>query len=470
MNKYRNIIIIGAGNAGKLLSWDIKKNHSDCKIIGFVDDEKEGNGIKILGKIDELSKINKIYKVDEMVIAIPSASGNLIRRILMNNLKNRVSIKIVPRDQKIISLNDVHYDEIRNLKMEDFLGRPFVKKNIQKLKSFYKNKKVLITGGAGSIGSEIVRQLLDLDVKNIVVYDNSEYLTFNLDQHLKEQGVGKSKYKLIIGNILNYKKVDYVIKKEKPDIIFHAAAYKHVYLMEDNISESIQANVGGTKGLVDIAIRNGVSQFIFISTDKVVNPSSIMGATKKLGEYYIKSLDTKKTNFGIVRFGNVINSNGSVLPLFDRQITEHRYVTITHKKIERFFMSIREAAQLVITSAARDTDGDIHILNMEELIKIYEVAQCLIRSKGLIPEKDVEMKIIGLKKGEKMIEELFTDVEESNLIKTENEDIFRLKNFEECPVNIQETIDELVELASSYPNENKIKKYIKNIFPSLKLG
>lgn len=470
ISEFKNILIIGAGNAGKLLSVDIEKNHPNLKIIGFVDDTKHSNGIDVLGSIDDLSKLNKIYKVDEMVIAIPSANGTLIRRILINNLKNRVAVKIVPRDQRIISLNDVKYNEIRNLGMEDFLGRPFIKKNIQKLKRFYKGRKVLITGGAGSIGSEIVKQLIDLEVEKVIIYDNSEYLTFNLDQHLKELGIGKEKYKLIIGDVLNYKKVDHVVRTYKPDIIFHAAAYKHVYLMEDNIEESIRVNVGGTKNLADIAIKNKIKQFIFISTDKVVNPSSVMGATKKLCEYYIKCIDNGKTKFGIVRFGNVINSNGSVLPLFDRQITEHRYVTITHKKIERFFMSIREAAQLVITSAARNTNGDIHILNMEELIKIYEVAQCLIRSKGLTPEKDVEMKVIGLKKGEKMIEELFTDVERNNLDKTENEDIFKLKNFEECSLDIYKVMDDLLKISSNYPNEDIIRKYLKKVFPSLRIN
>ncbi|OGI34174.1 MAG: hypothetical protein A2259_01995 [Candidatus Moranbacteria bacterium RIFOXYA2_FULL_43_15] len=466
---YKNILIIGAGRAGKLLQKDIEKNHPNCKVIGFADDIEKENGIKVLGTLAGLSKLNKVYKIDEMIIAIPSASGKLVREILLNNLKNKVPIKIVPRDQRIISLSDVKYEETQYLKLEDFLGRPFLKKNIDQLKKYYKNKKIFITGGAGSIGSEIVRQLLDLDAGKIIVYDNSEYLCFNLDQSLKEEGIPGNKYKIIIGSVINHNKVDYVVKREKPDIIFHAAAYKHVYLMEDNIGESIRTNVGGTKNLVDVAIANNIAQLIFISTDKVVNPTSVMGASKKLGEYYIKCLGSKKTKFGIVRFGNVINSNGSVLPLFERQITERKYVTVTHRKIERFFMSIREAAQLVIKSAARNTNGDIHILNMEELIRIYEVALCLIRSRNLIPETDVKIKIIGLKKGEKMIEELFTDVEKGNLRKTEVDDIFCLKNFEKCPADIKVTIEDLLKMARYYPNEEKIKSYLKTIFPTLKV-
>lgn len=467
MIEYKNILVIGAGIGGKLLEKDIEKNHPELKIIGFVDDEKEENGIKILGKIKDLSKINKIYKIDEMIIAIPSASGNLIRRILLNNLKNRTPIKIVPRNQRIIRQNDVNYEEIKMLEPEDFLGRPFAKKYVKKLEKFYKNKTIFITGGAGSIGSEIVRQLADIGAKKIVVYDNSEYLIFNLDQGLKEKGL-RDRCELIIGSILNYNKLDYIMKKEKPDIIFHAAAYKHVYLMEENIGEAVSNNVGGVKNVADAAIANNVRQFIFISTDKVVNPTSVMGATKKLGEFYIKRLNDKKIKFGIVRFGNVINSNGSVIPLFERQIREHKYVTVTHKKIERFFMSIREAARLVIGSAARNTSGDIHILNMEDLIKVYEVALCLIRSKNLIPEEDVKINIIGLKKGEKMNEELFTDAEKKNLKKTEVDDIFCLKNFEKCPADIYFIFDELLKLSDSYPNEKNIRAYLKKIFPTLK--
>lgn len=468
MAEYKNVLIIGAGNAGKLLEKNIEREHPDCKVIGFADDKKrDSKKNAILGKIDDLSRLNKIYKVDEMVIAIPSAGGKLVRKILLNNLKNRTPIKIVPRSQRIISHNDVKYGEIRPLEAEDFLGRPFIKKYVQKLERFYKDKTILITGGAGSIGSEIVRQLIDIGTKKVIVYDNSEYLIFNLDHNLKEKGV-RDRCKLIIGSVLNRNKLDYTVKREKPDVIFHAAAYKHVHLMEENIGESIETNVGGTRNAADVAIANNVQQFIFISTDKVVNPTSVMGATKKLGEFYIKSLSLKKTKFGIVRFGNVINSNGSVLPLFERQIKECGYVTVTHKKIERFFMSISEAAQLVISSAARDTSGDIHILNMEDLIKVYEVALCLIRSKNLLSEYDVKINIIGVRRGEKMTEELFTDVEKINLKETEVRDIFCLKNFEKCSIDIRRALDDLLILSQNYPNEEKIRNYLKSIFKTLK--
>ena len=467
--EYRNIVIIGAGIAGKLLKEDLDANVPEVKVIGFVDDQAPIDAtMEVIGTIDELSKINKIYKVDEMIVAIPSADGDLMRRILLNNLKNRVPIRLVPRSQHVIGKNHVSYAEVKDFALEDFLGRPFLKQNVEKLKDFYRGKSVFISGGAGSIGSEIVRQLIDLEVGKVVVYDNSEYLIFNLDQTLKEKGIERDRYRLVIGSVLNREKLRRILAEEQPDFVFHAAAYKHVYLMEDNVDEAISNNVIGTRNVVDIAVESHVKSFVFISTDKVVNPTSIMGATKKLSEYYIKSLNNTDTKFNIVRFGNVINSNGSVLPLFERQIKDRGYVTVTHKEIRRFFMSIREAAQLVITSVARDTSGEIYILDMGELINIYEAALCLIRTKNLIADEDININIIGLKNGEKLIEELFTDKERDNLIKTEIDNVFRLKNFEECPVDIREVFDMFARLSSENGSSEKIRLALYEVFPSLR--
>jgi FlaA1/EpsC-like NDP-sugar epimerase len=464
----KNILIIGAGRAGMLLAKDIEKTDSNLHVIGFIDDKQPSKkNIKYLGSIDELSKISKIYRVDEMVIAIPSADGALIRRILMKNMKNRVPIRIVPRDQRIISKSDVKYAEVKPLDVEDFLGRPFIDKNVERLKKFYKGKIVFVTGGAGSIGSEIVRQLIDLEVKKVVVYDNSEYLIFLLEQQLKERGM-RDKCELIVGSILHINKLNSLFAKIKPDIVFHAAAYKHVHLMQDNIDEAVYNNVIGTKRVIDAARDNGVKLFTFISTDKVVNPTSIMGATKKLCEYYIQSLRSEKMKFNIVRFGNVINSNGSALPLFERQMTLHKYVTVTHKKMQRFFMSIREAASLVIESTAEGKPNSIHILNMGELINIYEVALCLIRSKNLVPEEDVEVKIMGLRKGEKMVEELYTETEEGNMVKSKSGRIFALKNHDECSVDITKILSDLEDLVKTSVEQDRLRERIKKVFPSLK--
>lgn len=464
----KNILIVGAGSAGRLLAKDIRKNYQHYRISGFIDDSPNPKMGDVLGEIKDFSNIVSKYLIDEIVLAIPSADGKLVRRILLANLDNRIPIKIVPRNQRIIGRSIVRYQEIKDVKPEDFLGRPFVRQDIERLKQFYSGKVIFVTGGAGSIGSEIVRQLIDLEAKKVIAYDNSEYLIFMLEQELKENGM-RDRCELIVGNVVNQNKVSRLFRNVKPDLIFHAAAYKHVHLMQDNIDESIVNNVIGTKRVVDAAIENNINVLTFISTDKVVNPTSVMGATKKLCEYYIGSLKPQTTQFNIVRFGNVINSNGSVLPLFERQIDLHRYVTVTHKEMKRFFMSIREAAQLVIESTASEAYNHIHVLNMGELINLYEVTLALIRAKNLLPHDDVEVRMTGLREGEKMIEELYTKEEKKNLSKTKGSRILSLKSNETCPFNIEETIDNLQEIIQSGEDHKKLCLHLNQLFPSLKL-
>ncbi len=463
----KNILIVGAGKAGRLLKKEIESHHEECRVIGFVDDNPDQKNKLWLGTIDDFKKLTRLFKIDEIVIAIPSSDGGLIRKILLKNSKNHIPIRIVPRSQGVIHKSNVSYEGVKDLEPEDFLGRPFIRENIDRLVRFYQDKVVFVTGGAGSIGSEIVRQLIDLKVKKVVVYDNSEYLVFLLEQQLKERGV-RDKCELIVGGILHDRKLNTLFARIKPDIVFHAAAYKHVHLMQDNIDEAVYNNVIGTKRVIDAAEAHGVKLFTFISTDKVVNPTSIMGATKKLCEYYIQSLRPKHMKFNIVRFGNVINSNGSALPLFERQMQLHKYITVTHKKMQRFFMSIREAAQLVIESTAEGKPNGVHILNMGELINIYEVALCLVRSKNLIPEKDIEIKITGLRKGEKMIEELYTETEKGKMTKTKSGRIFSLRSQETCPVDINTVLTELEELVKTNQDQVLLRKKLRAIFPSLK--
>lgn len=464
----KNIIIIGAGKAGKLLEQDVKINYPDIEITGFIDDTAgQGRLGNVVGKIDDLPAIVRSCKIDEIVIAIPSADGELVRRVLLCNIDNKIPIKIVPRELQIISQSKVKYAEVKNIETQDFLGRPFVHKDIAGLNKYYQGKTVLVTGGAGSIGSEIVRQLANLNTKRVIAYDNSEYLIFNLDQLLVESNV-RRKCRLVIGSITNAAKLDRIIKEVRPDLVIHAAAYKHVYLMEDNVDEAIINNVIGTKNVVDLSIKNNVGMLTLISTDKVVNPTSIMGSTKKLCEYYLKSIKSGKMKFNIVRFGNVINSNGSVLPLFERQIKLYRYVTVTHKKVKRYFMSIREAAQLVVESTSKSQGDSIYILNMGELINIYDVALCAIRSQNLIPFVDVEVKLIGLKKGEKLIEELYTADESKNLDKTSIKNVFKLNNFDNPRFDIKQVIEDLEVMVKSHKDVKQVKKYLKKLLPSLK--
>lgn len=463
----RNVIIIGTGIAGKLLYEDIQKNYSDINVLGFVGSEPV-QSVPLLGDIDNLKKIISIYKIDEIIVAIPSADGALMRKILLNLLDNRIPIKLIPRTREVINHDNVSFKLLKDFTCEDFLGRAFKKIETSRLVSVYSGKTVLVTGGAGSIGSEIVRQLLDLQVKKIIVYDNSELGTFNLDQNLHFANIPPSRYKLIIGSVTNAEKINKIIAEEQPDFVFHAAAYKHVYLMEDNIDEAIINNVVGTKNVVDATLKNKVGNFVFISTDKVVNPTSIMGSTKKLGEFYIKQFKNIETKCNIVRFGNVINSNGSVLPLFEFQLANQERLTVTHKDVKRFFMSIKEAAQLVISSATREKDGEIYVLNMGELIKVYEIACCLIRSKNLIPNVDIPIEIIGLKKGEKLVEELFTKSEMENLEITEIDDVYHIKNYDNPLYDINEAIEKLRNLVATGTPKEEIKEFLKELFPSLK--
>jgi FlaA1/EpsC-like NDP-sugar epimerase len=464
----KNILIVGAGAAGRLLAQNIRKNYPTYRISGFIDDEPTQKTDEVLGRIDDFPDIVSKYVIDEIILAIPSADGKLVRRILLANNDNRIPIKIVPRSQRIIGRSIVRYSDIKDVETEDFLGGSFVRQDIDRLKAYYADKVVFVTGGAGSIGSEIVRQLIDLEAKKVIVYDNSEYLIFMLQQQLKESA-RLHRSELIIGTILNQEKLNRLFHELKPDLVFHAAAYKHVHLMQDNIDESINNNVIGSKRVLDAAIQNKIKVVTFISTDKVVNPTSVMGATKKLGEYYIGSLNPPETEFNIVRFGNVINSMGSVLPLFERQIEQHRYVTVTHKKMERFFMSIREAAQLVIESTASGSYNHIHVLNMGELINIYEVALSLIRAKNLLPNEDVEVKITGLRQGEKLIEELYTKEEEKNLIRVRGSRIFSLRRTEICPFDIREVLTELENMLEKKYNQRTLQKKLEALFPSLKL-
>lgn len=462
---HHNVMIIGAGRAGQLLRRDILTSHPAITVLGFVDDSRQRPGV--LGTINDMPSLTARYQVDEIIIAIPTAGGGLIRKILLLNKHTTIPIRLVPREQGIITHSRVSYAGVKAIQCDDFLGRPFIKVNIKKLTAAYRGKTVLVTGGAGSIGSEVTRQLLDVGARRVIIYDHSEYMMFNLDQQLRERGLDSARYELIIGSILNEARFNYAVARTQPDVVFHIAAYKHVYLMQDNIAEAVQNNIIGTKITADAAVRHRVPHFTFVSTDKVVNPQSIMGATKKIAEYYVRSLPRSATKFTIVRFGNVINSQGSVLPLFQRQIRRHHYVTITSKKMKRYFMSIREAAQLVLQSTARNSHGHIYILNMGELISIYEVAQCLIRSLGLRPGLDIALRIIGRRKGEKITEELYTSHERRHLVQTPIPYIWRLKRSDQPPENIHQLIAQLAALTQEYPRERAVLQRLRQCFPSL---
>jgi FlaA1/EpsC-like NDP-sugar epimerase len=406
--------------------------------------------------------------LDEVIIAVPSADGDLVRRVIMESMGSRVPIRIVPRRDIVLKNDFVMYRDVKVIEPDDFLGRKSLKRNISKLSRYYGDKVVMVTGGAGSIGSEIVRQLIDVGAKRVVIFDRSENLCFELIQGLSEMGGGKRRYEVVVGDILNKKKLGQVMDRFGPDIVVHAAAYKHVSMMENNPDEAIRVNVLGTKNVVDAASGHKVKRFVHISTDKVVDPVSIMGATKKLAECYVRFSRGQGVDFSIVRFGNVVNSQGSVLPLFARQIRDHGYVTVTDKRMKRFFMSIREAAQLVLMSATQKGGGSVYVLNMGDLIGVYDVARCLIRSNNLLPDVDVQIKFIGKRKGEKMVEQLFTETEKKVIEETGLDNIWRISDCEQCPDETDDKIGEIDRLLASSQAKMKVTKFLKGLYPSLK--
>ncbi len=460
----KNIVIVGAGVAGRLLARDIRKR-TNHRVVGFVDDRVDRRGV--IGDIDELSRLVDDYEVDEMIVAIPSADGALIRKVLGVNKGNNIPIRLVPRAARVLKTNEVNYQEVKDIEAEDFLGRAIVSRNIQKSETFYQSKKILVTGGAGSIGSEIVRQLLELRTKKVIVYDHAEHACYKIEQELVEGRVPKKRWQVIVGSILNSEKFEYVVGREKPDMIFHAAAYKHVHLMENNIGEAVSTNIFGTKAVADTAVKYEVKRLVFVSTDKVVRPTSVMGATKNVAEAYVRSLVDNETIISVVRFGNVINSQGSVLPLFEEQIKRHRYVTVTDRRMKRFFMSIREAAELVILSASRSSRGAVYVLDMGDLVSVCKVAECLIRSKNLRPEVDVGIKYVGMKAGEKIKEELFTRKERAKITRTRMLNIWKLKNSHDVNNRGFDILSELDARRKKWPNDRRLRKYLSEVFPLL---
>lgn len=435
-DKGLRLLIIGAGKAGELLAESIAKMRgSHLVVVGFVDDDpaKQSNkiaGKAVLGTIAELGDVVREHDIEELVIAIPSERGVVVREIINATIGMKLSYKILPRDSEVL-LQDFNKDYVkylRKVRPEDLLGGEIITTDKESISSFAKGKTVLITGAAGSIGSELSRQIAAHGAKKVIYYDWWENGMFDLRNHLLEvQPDGD--YEFIIGDIKDRKKLDVIMAQYKPDAIFHAAAYKHVPLMESNPAEAIKNNIFGTKTVAELAIKHEVSKFVLVSTDKAVNPTNIMGATKRAAEKIIHILanSQNKTVFSAVRFGNVINSNGSAIPFFQKQIAKGGPVTVTHKEITRFFMTIPEAVHLILLSWTIGENNDLFVLDMGEPVKIYDLAKTLIALEGYVPDDDIPIKIIGLRPGEKLYEEVL--VEEEGSVATSINKVFRTQNY-----------------------------------------
>lgn len=468
MNK-KNILIVGAGVAGKELSVEIKKHFNKLyKIVGFLDDDKKlankkVNGINVLDTIGALPKSIRKHSIVEVFIAIPSAQGKLIRSVIKNCEKEKVIFKIVPRLLEIVE-GRVKLSKVREIEIEDLLGRSIVQSEQSIYKKEFKDKIVLVTGAAGSIGSEICKQILSFNPRMLIAIDFWESGLYELDLELSNISK-KGNYKCIIANIQNFERLNKIIQNTKPNIIFHAAAYKHVPLMQEFPEEAIKNNVFGTENVIKASIENKVKKFINISTDKAVEPSNVMGATKLLSEKLVTHYNSiGTTKFCSVRFGNVLGSQGSVVPTFKKQIAKGGPVTVTDRNMTRYFMTIPEAVQLVLSASMFvKNGGEVFMLDMGEPVKIAELAKLMISLSGLRLGTDIKIKYSGIRPGEKIEEKLTNDNESK--IKTKNNRIFLIKKRKE-DFNIIKIIDKLNEDLMDN-NKTKVLTTLKQVAPGL---
>lgn len=467
--KSKRLLIIGAGYAGKMVAQEIQDRPNLGYLpIAFADDNENLKGteickIKVIGPTKNISSIVKSLKIDQIVITMPTVSGDPLRRIVHICEQTKVPFKILPGAFDVldsIESGKPYFKFIRNIQIEDLLRRkPLFIKDISKI-NYIQGKCILVTGAGGSIGSELCRQIAELQPKEIVLFDHSESSMFEIDSELRNT-YNDVKIIPVLGSICDKQKLIHTFRTYKPNVVFHAAAYKHVPLLEYNPAEAIKTNIIGSQNLILAAHNEKIERFVLISTDKAVNPSSTMGATKRISEMFMQGIGkNSSTKFVAVRFGNVLASQGSVVPTFKKQIKEGGPVTVTHKDMKRYFMTISEAVHLILQASASGGDGEIFILDMGKQIKIVDLAEDIIRLYGLEPGKDIEIKFTGIRPGEKLSEELLSDVE--GLQVTKNDKIYVIKPESINMNKIQEQIKKLEKYSIS-GQDSQIIKTLKEI-------
>lgn len=410
------VMVVGAGDAGAAIIKDIKQ-HPDLgkRVVVAIDDNpsKMGQtivGVKIAGNHAAIKQIARKYGVDEIIIAIPSANKKAIQEIINECNKTRCKMKILPGISDLIN-ESVSISKLRDVDIEDLLGRDQVQVNLKEISGYIEGKIVLVTGGGGSIGSELCRQIARFKPRKLIALDIYENTVFELSNEIKSTYPGLE-FEVVIASVRSRLRMRDVFLKYKPHVVFHAAAHKHVPLMESNPKDAVINNIIGTKNMIDLSDEFAVENFVMISTDKAVNPTNVMGATKRVAEMLLQETSTRsRTSYSAVRFGNVLGSNGSVIPLFRKQIERGGPVTVTHEDITRYFMTIPEAVQLVIQAGAMATGGEIFILDMGDPVRIMDLAENVIRLSGYVPNVDIDIKVTGLRPGEKLYEELLLDEE-----------------------------------------------------------
>ena len=460
-------MIVGAGTSGSVILKEMMTSrHTNGTVVCFVDDDlnKKGkylNGVPIAGSREDIPSLAREYRVDEIYVALPSAPAKERKKIIEICRETDCRIKVLPGIYQLLN-GEVSVAKLREVQIEDLLGRDPIRVNLDEIMGYVQDKVILVTGGGGSIGSELCRQIAGHKPRQLIVFDVYENNAYDLQQEL-ERTFPDLNLTVLIGSVRNTHRIETVFETYRPDIVYHAAAHKHVPLMENSPNEAIKNNVFGTYKTARAAGRYGAKRFVLISTDKAVNPTNIMGASKRMCEMVVQMMDRRyKTEFVAVRFGNVLGSNGSVIPLFRKQIAEGGPVTVTHPDIIRYFMTITEAVSLVLEAGAYAKGGEIFVLNMGEPVRILDLAKNLIRLSGYVPNEDIMIEFTGLRPGEKLYEEMLMD--EEGMQDTPNKLIHIGKPIEFDEEEFQKQLDELYEIANQ--DSDHIKEAVQRIVPT----
>jgi FlaA1/EpsC-like NDP-sugar epimerase len=470
-----NVLIIGAGDAGAMIAREITQRYCDTKkIIGFIDDSQYKNnqklfGATVLGKRQDITRIVSTHNAGEIIIAMPSVEGNVLREIVNECKATKCSVKTLPGMYELID-GKVSVQQLRNIDLEDLLRRESVKLDLEQIASYLTGKRVLVTGAGGSIGSELCRQIAKMSPEAIVLLGKGENSIYEIDRELE----GKYPHLVIeavIADVRDEKRIGSIFDQFRPQVVFHAAAHKHVPLMESQPVEAVRNNIFGTKTVAEAAHRAKCEIFVMISTDKAVNPTSVMGATKRVAELIIQNMSkVSNTKFLAVRFGNVLGSRGSVIPLFKKQIAKGGPITITHPDMKRYFMTIPEASQLVLQAGALAKGGEVFVLDMGKPVKIVDMAADLIELSGLVPHKDIKIEFSGLRPGEKLFEELLTAEEGTtstkhqkifvaNLKKVDEQKLYHGLSMLKKELNHEQVVEILTSLVPTYTTNARVQHY-----------
>lgn len=460
----KRTLIIGAGDAGALVARELKNNQGlNLQAVGFIDDSRYKQnlslyGIPVLGNRRAIPHIVEHYGIEEIIVAMPSAGGRVIRELIEICQSTPAQMRIFQGAGDLLSQGN----KIRNIELEDLLRREPVKLNLEEIAAYLTGKTVLVSGAGGSIGSELCRQICSFKPHSLIVLDYSENNLFDVDNELREVWPD-IQIETELADIKDRARLQLVFSRNRPQVVFHAAAHKHVPMMEKHPAEAIKNNILGTRNIAEMADKFGTETFILISTDKAVNPTSVMGATKRIAEMLIQDLNqNSQTNLAAVRFGNVLGSRGSVIPTFKKQIENGGPITVTHPDMTRYFMTIPEAVQLVIEAGAMATGGEIFVLDMGEPVKIVDLAQDLIRLHGYEPDKDIKIKFTGIRPGEKLYEELFSTREQ--MAATMHDRIYISNKDQDRNFNSIETIDTLF-AKNAFINHNDVVELISQVLP-----